>query len=268
MPLGAAAVPPGLLRGAAPPRQLAQGAGPLRTRRRPPTSPSSTTRAARRRAPRPRWPRRASATASPANRAPPTNRPPGPGRLPPDGRLPRPRASARPFGAGNLAAVLATCPPATPDRPRPRVHPRRARARPDRRPGREPSRRATMEAPPLPRTNRHEQQPDTLSPRNGRPDGRERGPATGSGSRFRNARAVDEQLSMSDATSRLIRRVPPAGRHERDRVDERRRPPGRAALRPPEDAGGIPEYWIGAGDCRRALRALQRTDRRRASCFP
>ena len=75
----------------------------------PPTSPSSTTRAGRRRAPRRRWPRRASGPASPASRARPGNERPGSlagyRRTAGD----RGRGQARPFGAADLAAVLATC---------------------------------------------------------------------------------------------------------------------------------------------------------------
>ena len=49
-------------------------AGRSRTPPSPRTSPSSTTRAGRRRSPRRRWPRRASGPASPASRAPPGER--------------------------------------------------------------------------------------------------------------------------------------------------------------------------------------------------
>ena len=122
-------------------------------------------------------------------------------RLPPAGRRPRPRASAPGPEPRRDPRHL---PPATPNRPRPRVHPRRARARSDRRPCREPSRRATMEASPSHERTDMNNNPTpyplawpTGWPRT-RAGDRER-------SRFRNARAVDDQLSMTDATSRLIR---------------------------------------------------------------
>ena len=85
-------------------------AGRSRTRRWPPTLPGSTTRAGRRRARRRRrWARRASGPASPAVRARPGNG--RPGSSPATGGPPadRGRGQARPFGAADLAAVLAIC---------------------------------------------------------------------------------------------------------------------------------------------------------------
>ena len=63
----------------------------------------------RRRARRPRWPRRASGPASPASRAPPGE--PTARVLAGYRRTPRDRGrgQARPFGAADLATVLATC---------------------------------------------------------------------------------------------------------------------------------------------------------------
>ena len=99
------------------------------------------------------------------------------------------------------------------------------------------SRASAVRPTPLPGTNRHEQQPDTLSPRMAdrmaENAGRRPGAVTVQERPRRRRPALDERRHEPPDS-----RVPPARRRERDRVDERRRPPGRATLRPAEDAGG------------------------------
>ncbi len=84
-------------------------AGRSRTRPWPATSPSSTSRGELRRARRRRWPRRASGPASPARRVRPGNER---ARILAGYRrtaVERGRGQARPFGAADLTAVLASC---------------------------------------------------------------------------------------------------------------------------------------------------------------
>ena len=92
--------PPGVLRGAPPPRRLARRPGGSRTRRSPPTSPSSTTRAGV--GERVDDGGRGVLPDPPRRRAEPGRRTDGPGprRLPANRRRSRPRAGAAVRGGG------------------------------------------------------------------------------------------------------------------------------------------------------------------------
>ena len=214
---------------ASPHRQLAQGAGSVVENATLATYlASSTTGATRWWAPRPRWPRRASAPASSAGRAPWGER---------TAQGPGPRAPRRPATAAKRGTVRG-CHSATPDRPR-AASPSASRAsaaRPTPLPGTQPPRYDGEATPAHERTDMNNSPTPypfawpTGWPRT-RAGDRER-------SRFRKARAVDDQLSMADATSRLFRECRLLGAVNvivSKNVAVRR---DGLALRPPEDAGG------------------------------